>query len=223
MTASLSAPTAFALLHRWPALKRFSSPTALLSYLHSPVPGAEGAKDQVYRALFEATRGTGSELAPALIWLGLWPALEAIYRRAPRYFPGNRDEIASEISALLSLAIAALDLGQVAKLYGTLTMNIERDLKRQAARRWKEHQRSRELDPDGEELAQAPADGQEVAELLEVVGAELGEETAALVVAVILEGKTREEAGRPFGLGEDVVRKRVKAALTFLGALLRER
>ena len=67
---------------------------SLLEYLNS-TSGDLDEKDAIYAALIELVqaRGEHAELAMALAWLGLWPALDAIFRQRLRHFrnvPGAR-------------------------------------------------------------------------------------------------------------------------------------
>jgi RNA polymerase sigma-70 factor (ECF subfamily) len=96
-------------------LRRFDDASALLTYLNT-IGGDLDEKDAIYAALVEAiqARGDGSKLATALIWLGLWPGLDHIYRRRQRYFFDEPEALVSEIGARFTAVVQRADLSQSA-------------------------------------------------------------------------------------------------------------
>src|SRR4051812_30692456 len=77
-----------------PALGRFSDQFALLDFLHSRV-GDPGEKNAILEALVNEAQGcgAGAQHALTLLWLGLWPGLDALYRRLYRHFRQTPDEL----------------------------------------------------------------------------------------------------------------------------------
>ncbi|MBK8011733.1 MAG: hypothetical protein IPK13_10295 [Deltaproteobacteria bacterium] len=57
-------------------------------------------KDLIYAALVRSVQAgaTEAELASALLWLGLWPGLDAIFRRRLSLYLRAPEELVSEIS-----------------------------------------------------------------------------------------------------------------------------
>ena len=121
-----------------PALGRFECPAALVAYLNDP-GGDRDEKDAIYGVLVRAVQANGQwvEMATALLWLGLWPGLDAIHRRRLKWFVRQPDALVSEIGDRFSEAIARADLSRVHRFAATLVMNTERDLVRGLVRRWK--------------------------------------------------------------------------------------
>jgi len=83
-----------------PVLRRFAEPVALLDYLCG-TRGDLDNKDKVLAVLVRAAqaRGALAKLAMSLLLLGLWPALDGIFRRNVHRFPGGPDELASDSSS----------------------------------------------------------------------------------------------------------------------------
>ena len=82
------------------ALRRFEDPASLLDHLHRKATGADlDEKDAIYGALVRAVQAgrAGATLASSLIWLGLWPALDAIFRRRARLYPKRPEELISHL------------------------------------------------------------------------------------------------------------------------------
>src|SRR5450759_1663646 len=111
------------------ALRRFESPSALVAHLTSP-GGDLGEKDRIYGVLVAAVqrRVDWAEVATTIIWLGLWPALDAIYRRKLRFFSRSADELVSALCEHFAAATGSADLARIRRLAATLTMNTERRL-----------------------------------------------------------------------------------------------
>lgn len=205
------------------AFDRFASPSALVTYLNDP-GGDLDEKDWIYGALVTAvqTKVEWSDLAAAVIWLGLWPALDHIYRRRLRHFLPETDDLVSAISTCFTAAVGRADLTRIRRVVATLTMNTERDLTDELKRRWKDEARRADL-PEDERLAE---ERQVKPQFLEV-GASESQEIAALrarllpivglrdvdfVVAIVL-GQSQREAGARLGLSHDASRKRFQSAL----------
>src|SRR5450830_1588563 len=203
------------------SLKRFESPLALVGYLTSKA-GDPGEKNGIYFDLVTAVQGhcDWTDLAMSILWLGLWPALDAIYRRKLRFFSRSPDELVSALCEHFTAAIGSADLARIRRIAATLTMNTERRLVDDLKRRWKAETRRADI-PEDDRLARqrevAPAllggrsEPQEIAalraRLLPIVGADVD-----LVLAVVL-GESQRDAGERMGLTHDVARKRYQRAL----------
>jgi DNA-directed RNA polymerase specialized sigma24 family protein len=136
------------------ALRRFADAGALLAYLHD-AGGDRDEKDGIYAVLIEATRARGPdvEVALALVWLGLWPGLDAIYRRRLRDYK-KPAELVSEIGARFIVLVRDADLGRIHRVAATLVLNVERDVFEALKRRWADEARRADLpheDKDSDE------------------------------------------------------------------------
>jgi RNA polymerase sigma-70 factor (ECF subfamily) len=82
-----------------PALARFESPTGLVEFLTGK-HGDLDEKDRIYAALIRLvqTNRTSSRVVQAIAWLGVWPGLDAVYRRCLRHFREDEDDLIASIS-----------------------------------------------------------------------------------------------------------------------------
>lgn len=203
------------------ALRRFESPSALVAYLTGR-GGDLDEKDRIYGVLVGSVHAHAgwSELAAAIAWLGLFPALDAVYRRRLRFFGRNPDELVSALCEHFAAAIGSADLTRIQRLAATLVMNAERRLVDDLKKRWKVEARRADL-PDDDRLARqrevAPAllEGrpgiQEIAalraRLLPIVGTDVD------LVLAVSQGESQRAAGERLGLTHEVARKRYQRAL----------
>ena len=68
------------------------------------------------------------ELVSGLLWLGLWPGLDAVYRRRQRNFRGQPEELIAELADVFTGIIERLDLEVVHRVAATLVRSTARDL-----------------------------------------------------------------------------------------------
>lgn len=122
-------------------LEPFEDPAALIDFLTSK-DGDLDQKDRIYAALVRTTQrqGDGAELASTLLWLGLWPALDATYRRLlRRYFFEDREGpeiLVSEIGARFTNVIHGANLDRINRVAATLRLNVQRDILDGFKREW---------------------------------------------------------------------------------------
>ena len=223
-------------------LRRFDDAGALLAYLNT-AGGDLDEKDAIYAALVRATQADGGDagLATALIWLGLWPALDGIYRRRQRDFFGEPEALVSEIGARFTAVVQGADLTRIRRPAATLVRNVDRDVREELKRRWADEARRADLpqerddDPNDEE---ATGDRREalVNPLLRTRGvSELGQpprldpdgdvealrsllvdivgDDADLVLGATVYGLTQREVGERLGLSHAAARKRYQRAV----------
>jgi RNA polymerase sigma-70 factor (ECF subfamily) len=212
---------------RYPALATFADAADLLRHQHGARASAE-ARNAALHALVEAMqdRDSPSDTAQILLILSLWPGLDAARTRLRRRWRGA--EIDADLVADLVDAAGRLDLAAVTRVAATLLRNVERDLGRslvrQAIRR--AHTLSLEtIDGDegmtmpGQSLPDKPWAGAEAAldarRLPDRLAGILGND-AALVLAVLVEGRSQAEAGAAMGLGSEASRKRFQRAVARL-------
>jgi DNA-directed RNA polymerase specialized sigma24 family protein len=204
------------------ALQRFEDPEALLGYLPSQ-NGDLDEKDQIYEALVRGVQSPAewSEVATSLLWLGLWPGLDAIYGRQLRDFANRPDELVEDISFLFTTTVARIDLAGVSRLASTLIRNVERDLRDGLKRRRNEERCVDELGtladvlPDGEASIadrDLPVDARDLEAvkdwLTTIVGAD-----ADLVIGAALLGFDLHELAVKLGISHETARKRFQRAI----------
>lgn len=210
-------------------LRRFAEPATLLDYLHDR-HGNLDEKDAVYAALVDAVQRARpwGQLAMALLWCGLSPALESIYRRRLRHFRAEPEELISAIAVAFSALIARIDCRRARRVAACLVWGTERDLMRQRRAVWAAQAL---IDPDAsfEEASDARVSTEAAVNVLGEMFAELaslqewlmslaGEQDAELLVSVYILDTTQAEAAKRVGLSHDATRKRIQRALQRLRA-----
>ena len=205
------------------ALQRFESPSALVAYLNSP-SGNLDEKDRIYQTLVEETqlRGSQTDLAWSLVWLGLWPGLDHIYRRRVGALLDEPDVLVEAISTIFTEIVGRADLRRINRLAATLVLNTDREVRRGLQKRWDEAKNRRDLPERGrlEKVKQVDprflsVDGpatQELAALRARFLQVLGPKDVELVLDVV-GGATQKEAGARQGLSHGASRKRYKRAI----------
>lgn len=207
-------------------LERFDAADALVAYLNTK-GGDLDEKDRIYAVLVRAVqaRSDWSDLAIALLWLGLWPGLDAVYGHRLRDFVGRPDELVAEVSFIFTTTVARIDLSGVSRLASTLVRNIERDVREGLKRRWSEQTRmvdvadpaAAESDPnlrtkrliDDRELPVNASDLPAVREWL----TSIVQGDADLVIGAALYGFDLHELADELGIGHEAARKRFQRAI----------
>lgn len=214
-----------------PALAPFESAAALIAHLTCPERDLDH-KDEIYAVLVRVVqaRAPCPRLAHALLWCGLWPGLDRVYRRRLRYFARDPEELTEAISVAFTALVGRIDLASVHRIAATLVRSTDRDVM---------YERRRVLD----ELAAGPAGLREAPAWLALPGGEPGGgihptglsfagELAALrarlapvigadadlVLAVLVLDTDQHEAAVLLGLSHDAARKRFQRALRRLRA-----
>jgi RNA polymerase sigma-70 factor (ECF subfamily) len=228
---SLQAEKSFATLQQQhPALTRFDDADALVAFLTSK-RGDLDEKDALLRALATLAQGDAhGEVASSLLWLGLWPGLDAIHRRRTRLYFDAPDDLVSQIAEAFTEESAALDPTRVQRVAATLVRSTERRVLEARAEAWRE---ARTMQPRGDIWAldePPPACRRSRLGLLPTLGvhedlaylrawlAESVGDDAELVLGVLVLEETQREAGTRLGLSHDVARKRFQRAFTRLRA-----
>jgi DNA-directed RNA polymerase specialized sigma24 family protein len=205
------------------AFDRFAGPSALVAYLNDPC-GDMDEKDRIYGVLVREIQAKGdlSDLATSILWLGLWPALDAIYRRKLNRFIRQPDALVSELGSRFTEAIARADLSKIHRVAATLVMNTERDLVQALIREGEEDGRREDL-PDDDVLARrkkagpfgTPADALEKLDVISLTERleKLAEEDRDLLRGALLHGETRREAATRLQIPYETVRKRFQRAV----------
>lgn len=204
-----------------PALAGFDDAEKLVAHLVTW--GGDGdEKDRVLAALVTMVQGREHhELASALLWLGMWPGLSAIFGRRVRHFKDEPDELLAEIARAFTELVERLDLASVHRVAATLVRSNGDgdpfDVSRFDARsleRWRERE-------NGSALGLTPglSFDEDVAVLRAWLEPVVGED-AELLIAVLVEGESRRDVGERLGLATDSGRKRVQRAVARLKAHL---
>ncbi|MCA2980994.1 MAG: sigma-70 family RNA polymerase sigma factor [Myxococcaceae bacterium] len=224
-----------------PLLTDFSDPGRVVAWLHTK-DGDLDAKDRLLSLLVAlAQRGEHRELATTLLWLGLWPGLDGVYRRRLKHFESQPDELVAELTGAFIALIARLNLATVTRVAATLIRSTERDLMNGRKRLWAEAQRIQEelVAPEAFDdyllsssvkhlpvdhwcststtesvlgLSPANSDEGEASALREWLEPVVGDDADLLIAVLVLE-ESQREAGARLGLSHDAARKRFQRAL----------
>jgi RNA polymerase sigma-70 factor (ECF subfamily) len=206
-------------------LAPFSDPGRVLAYLHRH-EGDLDEKDQLLGLLVRlAQGGEHRSLATTLLWLGLWPGLDAVYRRRLKHFE-QPDDLVSELAGAFTALIARLNLVAVSRVAATLVRSTERDLMTAQKRIWADALRLQEgleqLEADADTrtpsesalgLPAASSDEEEMNSLREWLRPVVGDDAELLIAVLVLE-ESQREAGARLGLSHDAARKRFQRALS---------
>ena len=206
------------------ALEGFLSPSTLVGYLTSQ-DGDLDRRDAIYRVLVRAVQRQSdwSDVASAILWLGLWPGLDTIYRRRLRLFHQGPDDPVSAIGLCFTTAVRRARLSRINRIAATLTKNTERNLVDELRRGWKRS--ANEVDGEDERLEEGANEAQKRSggatdvvsdgfllkelrsRLLPVIG-----DDADLLLAVLVLDETQREAADRLGISHAAARKRFQRA-----------
>ena len=229
-----------------PGIEGFEDTTSLLDFLADKGGGPErkDRNDLIYAELVSLARSGGAhaELSRVLLWLGLWPGLDAIYRRNFKFHLGETDELVSELGAHFMRCVEHADLAQINWVAATLLKNTQRQL-REARLKTVAHDSvldplpehdaaidpETELKPPPESIFNLPPgmDSDTAIERLRALVRDLVKDQskhpdldAELVIRVAIMGEDGREAGRNLGLTGDQGRKRYQRAIRRLRAAI---
>lgn len=225
-----------------PELRGFVDPCALLDHLHD-LSGDLDEKDRVLAGLVTASQGSGPgrEVAVILLWLALWPGLDALYRRLWRHFAAAPDDLVSEIADRFTAGIHRLDRGRVRRIAATLLLNVERDIRADLRKRWAEAARRDQMPDDCAENDSAAGtvpptarpdsvfglppgvDADTAAAMIRENLATMIGDDADLVVAVVIVGEGQREAAGRLGISHDAARKRYQRSMDRLRLIMDQR
>lgn len=204
------------------ALARFEHPDSLVSHLTTR-GGNLDEKDRIYEILVRAvqSRADWVDLATALLWLGLWPGLDAIYRYRLRDFIKKPEELVSEISFIFTTTVERIDLAGVRRLASTLVRNVERDVREGLKRRWADEGRSSDVTEHENDLTdgrprlddrELPVDPDNMSALREWLAGIVGDD-ADLVIGATLYGFDQHELADRLGISHEAARKRFQRTI----------
>lgn len=224
---TLRANRAFADMTRGhPELARFGEPGTVVAFLTGR-SGDPDAKDRVLATLVHLVQHREhTALASPLLWLGLWPGLDGIYRRRLRHF-ARAEELVSALGDAFTGIVDRLDLRSVRRVAASLVRSTERHMMDHQKRRWVEDQRIPIVPEETDELGASTwrcspspvlglVPGRSLASELEALRGWLASAIggdADLLLAVLVFDETQHAAGAELGLSPEASRKRCQRAL----------
>lgn len=180
----------------------------------------------------EAQRsGPSGEMATVLLWLALWPGLDALYRRLFRYFAKAPDELVSEISDRFMAVLHRFEGSRVRRVAATIPRNTERLIRQGLRSEWQQAGRTEPL--SGEEMVRLAfarqrgrpetvfgfppgTDSDTATAMLCTVLVSLIGPDAELVIAVAILGEHQNEAAARLAVSPGAARKRYQRAVARL-------
>jgi hypothetical protein len=224
------------LRRRGTAISKFDAPRELVEYLAHP-GGDLDEKDLVLTELATVTTaGPTASLAMALLLLGLWPGLDAVFGRRARFCHDQTGELAAEMVASFTDHVRRLNPERVRRVAATLVRSTERDVLRASIRDLRRRRHVSGVPIEVAENIVAAASGvdespsrskaasslcpkasndsldEQIAVLRSWLADLIGRE-ADLVIDAILLRRTRLELGAERGIGKWAARKRLQRAL----------
>jgi len=207
-----------------PVLAAFATPAALVAYLNQRDEDA-GARNGVFVALVAMVQARQeADLASVLLWLGLWPALDAIRRRRLGRFE-SQEELVSVLAWAFTTLVARVDLRRTHHVAAALVRGTERDVLKERHKELGEQQLCAQLETlseagGWEDAAAGPGRLElqthsydfTLEELRTWLLPRVGED-ADLLVSVLVLDEGSAEAGARLGLAPATARKRVQRAL----------
>jgi DNA-directed RNA polymerase specialized sigma24 family protein len=205
----------------WEALSDFEQPEALVSFLTAR-EGESHIKEGLLAGLVVLVQmGDSVRFFVALLWLGLWPGLDGVYRRCLRRMEREPAEVVSSVAASFMSLVARVNVSGVQRVAATLVRGTERDVLKAWSKELEEQRQRARLEEGGWEpavqwpvpfVSRARSFDAEVEELRAWLLPLAGEDTD-LVVSVLLHEEGYVEVGASFGLAPSAARKRVQRAM----------
>jgi RNA polymerase sigma-70 factor (ECF subfamily) len=216
---------------REPILARFESPGGLIEYLTTKTdePAERDRKDAIYAALVRVVqaREPWAEVAKAIVWCGLWPALDGIYRHRLRHFKDDPDELVEAISVAFSTLVGRMELTRVNRVAATLVRSTDRDVMDERRREWAVQEHHAEPSEEETKRAEPRTPPRRESDLGLPVGLSFDGELEALrgwllpiggadtdlLLAVLVLDENQREAAERVGLTHEAARKRFQKVL----------
>jgi len=196
-------------------LALFETPSALAGHLGALRSNPAG--NNLYLSVLDVWRSSAAghaDVAGRVLWLGMWPLLDALYWRQRKFWLGEENELTSEIGRCLTTVLRATDVTRVASVALTLVRDTERDLReRRQADLADEHRDWSSVVLPWQACTTVGSEG-EPERLADVTGAikqELGSDFE-LAVAAYESGCDYEVLQRQFGLADEEIRRRIRRA-----------
>lgn len=217
----LGASQQFEVLRRSHApLNVFDAPTDVVAFLATPEGNREQKNELLALLVDVVQRRSDTGLALKLLWLGLWPGFDGVFRRRARLFE-NVDEFISTFTHVFLRLVSMMSREKVSRVAAQLVRSTERDIINERRAVWFEH-RHFELIPDpvGDDVpAPLPVASEELVDverLVHLVGGRDGD----LIFRVLVLGEEQGEAGLKLGISKSAARKRFYRAFPRVQARL---
>ena len=190
-------------------------PEELISFLHDRNEDLD-AKDLIYADLLREVRSPDPEGATAatLLWVGLWPGLDALWWECLGWWNGDPLDIVATITGKFTQQITRTDMDGIHRVAATLVRNTRRNVRAQRMREWAEASRREEL-CDDERSSPSDAAHEEVPDVKELVRTVLGDD-AQLILLVLREDLNLREAAEVLGISHAAARHRFSRHLARL-------
>ncbi len=212
------------LRRRHAPLNVFDAPADVVAFLATP-EGSPEQKNELLGLLVDVVQShSDNGLALRMLWLGLWPGLDGIFRRRARLFDGVEEFISTFTDIFLRL-VSSMSRAKVSRVAALLVRSTERDLLCERRTAWFE---LRHIDVVPEPVSDdvvAPSDPEidprelaKIERLLRLVGGHDGD----LLFRVLVLGEEQGEAGLKLGLSKFAARKRFYRAFPRVQARLRQ-
>lgn len=210
------------LRRRHAPLNVFDAPADVVAFLATR-EGSPEQKNELLGLLVDVVQNRADDgLALKLLWLGLWPGLDGIFRRRARLFDDVEEFISTFTEVFLRL-ITSMSRARVTRVAALLVRSTERDLLSERRKAWFE-QRHVELVPDPVNDGTSVEERVEPTELanLERLLRLVAGHDAELLFRVLVLGEEQGEAGLKLGLTKGTARKRFYRAFPRVQARLRQ-
>ena len=193
------------------SLGPFPDPAALIDFLHAREQDLD-SKDVIYGDLVIEVQGGGeeAETAARLIWVGLWPGLDATWRMCLRFYRGEEQELVAAITDHFTRHMHATNLVTVRRVAAALIRNTRRDVRGHRARKWAMDAPLTELP---EEHLLPTHEPQEEASDARLWVRSVLDADAELVLLVLVKGLNLKEAAAALGISHAAARQRFHRAM----------
>lgn len=210
------------LRRRHAPLNVFDAPADVVAFLATR-EGSPEQKNELLGLLVDVVQNRADDgLALKLLWLGLWPGFDGIFRRRARLFDDVEEFISTFTEVFLRL-ITSMSRARVTRVAALLVRSTERDLLSERRKAWFE-QRHVELVPDpvnDDTSVEERVEPTELANLERLLRLVAGHD-AELLFRVLVLGEEQGEAGLKLGLTKGTARKRFYRAFPRVQARLRQ-
>ena len=165
--------------------------------------------------------GDFTKAAGSILWLGLWPGLDAIYWRWLQEFHNRSDELVEAIAYALTTKVDRVELSGVNRLAATLVWSVEQGVRKSLKRKWLDEARKPELasiesdfrnTPPSPDRRQLPVDASDLTAVRMWLVGLVGKD-ADLVIDVVFRGFGQNELADRLPITPDATRKRFQRAL----------
>ena len=194
------------------SLALYPDPASLIDFFHDPDRNLDD-KDIIYGDLIREVQEPqgATEAAARLLWIGLWPGLDATWHACTRLFEGEDQELVGAITYHFTRHIQRANLKAINRVAATLIMNTRRDVRGQRLRELDGESLTTNLPEDDRLPAHGSFQAEDGSEIRDWVRSVIGTDTA-LVLLVLLEGYNLKEAAMKLGITHIAARHKFSRA-----------